>query len=280
VNETIRELIRLALAEDVGAGDITTNSTIPEGQRSTARVVVKAEGVFFDGGVTEAVLGELDASVSVEVLVGDGERVAPGTVAARVTGATRAILTGERLVLNFLQRLSGVATLTARYVAAVEGTGVALLDTRKTTPGMRTLEKAAVAAGGGSNHRQGLYDMALVKDNHIAAAGGIGRAVAAVRESAPDVAVEVEVTDLERLRQALEAGADRVMLDNMSLESMAEAIRVARAWEPAPEIEASGGVTLESIRRIADLGPDFISVGALTHSAPALDISLEFEEDV
>ena len=279
MDETTRALIRLALNEDVGTGDVATDATVPVDQRTTGRIIVKEYGVFCGGRLVEPVFRELDNGVDVELLVGDGERVRAGTLAARVTGQSRAILTGERLVLNFLQRLSGVATTAARYVEAVEGTGVTLLDTRKTTPGMRLLEKEAVAAGGGANHRMGLFDMALIKDNHIVAAGGIAEAVASVRASADGVAVEVEVVDLEGLEEAIAAGAERVMLDNMERDEMAEAIRVARASSPALEVEVSGGVTLESIRAIAELGPDYISVGALTHSAGSLDISLELGED-
>jgi nicotinate-nucleotide pyrophosphorylase (carboxylating) len=268
----------MALAEDVGPGDVTTDATVPEDQRSTARIVAKEAGVLFGREVAEAVLRELDPDIDVEFLVDDGGRVTVGATVARITGRTRAILTGERLALNFLQRLSGVATLTARYAEEIEGTGARLLDTRKTTPGMRALEKAAVAAGGGANHRMGLFDMALIKDNHIAAAGGIGAAVAAVRERAKDVPVEVEVVDIEGLLETLDVGVDRVMLDNMPFDELAESIRVAREHDRCPEIEVSGGVGLESVRAIAELGPDFISVGALTHSARALDISLGIGE--
>ncbi len=272
------ELVRRALAEDVGAGDVTTEATVPEGAVSEARIVAKAEGVIAGAGVAEAVFHELDADTVVRALVSDGGRVAPGTVVATVRARTRAILTGERTALNFLQRLSGIATSAARYAAVLDGTGVRLLDTRKTAPGMRALEKRAVALGGGTNHRMGLWDMALVKDNHIAAAGGIGPAVARVRRAHPGTAVEVEVTTLAGLREAIDAGADRVMLDNMPVDAMREAIRVARAAARPPEIEISGGVSLENLRTLAALRPDFISVGAITHSAPALDMSLELGE--
>jgi len=205
--------------------------------------------------------------------------VAAGAVVATVRGRARAILTGERTALNFLQRLSGIATAASRYAAALEGTGARLLDTRKTAPGMRALEKRAVALGGGANHRMGLWDMALVKDNHIAAAGGVARAVERVKAARPDLAVEVEVTTLDGLREALAAGADRVMLDNMSEADMRDAVRAARAAPRPPEIEISGGVSLENVRALASLRPDFISVGAVTHSAPALDLSLTLETE-
>ena len=273
------DVVRLALAEDVGAGDVTTDATVPPDQVSRATIVAKAEGVVSGTAVVEAVFRELDADARVTALVPEGGRVQPGTPVALVEAHTRAVLTGERTALNFLQRLSGIATATARYASELEGTGVRLLDTRKTAPGLRALEKQAVAAGGGRNHRMGLWDMALVKDNHIAAVGGITAAVDRVRRRAPSVAVEVEVTTLEGLREAVAAGVERIMLDNMPPDAMREAIREARAASPAPEIEISGGVSLENVRTLAALRPDFISVGAITHSAPALDMSLELEEE-
>jgi nicotinate-nucleotide pyrophosphorylase (carboxylating) len=269
------ELVRRALAEDVGTGDVTTDATVPGDAVAEARIVAKAEGVLAGMDVAEAVFRELDPEALVRRLVSEGGRVGYGTVVATVRARTRAILTGERTALNFLQLLSGIATAAARYVAALEGTGVRLLDTRKTAPGMRALEKRAVALGGGTNHRMGLWDMALVKDNHIAASGGIGPAVARVRAARAGVPIEVEVTTLDGLSEALDAGVERVMLDNMPQEAMREAIGRARAARRPPEIEISGGVSLENLRSLADLGPDFISVGAITHSAPALDMSLE-----
>jgi nicotinate-nucleotide pyrophosphorylase (carboxylating) len=272
------ELVRRALAEDVGEGDVTTDATVPGDAVAEARIVAKAEGVLAGMDVAEAVFRELDPDALVRQLVRDGGRVAPGTVVATVKARTRAILTGERTALNFLQRLSGIATAAARYAAALEGTGVRLLDTRKTAPGMRALEKRAVALGGGTNHRAGLWDMALVKDNHITAAGGIAPAVARVRAARPDVAIEVEVTTIDGLSEALDAGVDRVMLDNMPADTMREAVHMARAARRPPEIEISGGVSIGNLRSLAVLGPDFISVGAITHSAPALDLSLELAE--
>jgi nicotinate-nucleotide pyrophosphorylase (carboxylating) len=271
------DLIRRALAEDVGSGDATTESTIPEGHRSSGRIVAKEEGVLAGLPVAEAVFRMLDPDVTVRREVADGAHLMPGAVVATIEGRTRAILTAERVALNFLQRLSGVATLTARYVRELDGTRTKLLDTRKTTPGMRTLEKYAVVIGGGVNHRMGLWDMALIKDNHIAAAGGITPAVAGVRECHPELAIEVEVTCEDQLREALVAGADRIMLDNMSDDEMRAAIAIARGHEVAPEIEISGGVSLSDLRRVAELEPDYVSVGALTHSAPALDLSLDLE---
>jgi len=273
------DLVRRALAEDVGAGDVTTDATVAAGAVGRAAIVAKAAGVIAGLDVAEAVFRELDGDIVFGARVAEGARVAAGTVVATVRGRARAILTGERTALNFLQRLSGIATAASRYAAALEGTGARLLDTRKTAPGMRALEKRAVALGGGANHRMGLWDMALVKDNHIAAAGGVARAVERVKAARPDLAVEVEVTTLDGLREALAAGADRVMLDNMSEADMRDAVRAARAAPRPPEIEISGGVSLENVRALASLRPDFISVGAVTHSAPALDLSLTLETE-
>jgi nicotinate-nucleotide pyrophosphorylase (carboxylating) len=204
--------------------------------------------------------------------------VDPGDEAMRIEGSARSILTAERTALNFLQQLSGVATMTRRYVREVEGTGARVIDTRKTTPGMRLLEKAAVVAGGGANHRVGLYDMVMIKDNHIAGAGGITAAVEAVRRhNDRGLRVEVETTNLDEVREALSAGVDRIMFDNMTPELMSEAVALVHASHPRPETEASGGITLETIASFARTGVDFISVGALTHSAPALDLSLRLE---
>ncbi|HEX8244980.1 MAG TPA: carboxylating nicotinate-nucleotide diphosphorylase, partial [Longimicrobium sp.] len=212
-------------------------------------------------------------------VAGDGTAVAPGGLAMRISGPAASILTAERTALNFLQQLSGVATITRRYVDAIAGTGARVIDTRKTTPGMRLLEKAAVVAGGGANHRVGLHDMVMIKDNHIAAAGGITAAVLAVRaRNDRGLRVEVETTDLDEVREALTAGAERVMFDNMTPELMRQAVALVHdVGDGRPETEASGGITLETIRGYAETGVDFISVGALTHSAPALDLSLRLE---
>ena len=269
-------LIAAALAEDVGDGDFTTLWTVPADRRAEARIVAKASGVIAGSQVAKEVFRRVDPSLKVEVTAPDGTAVEPGELAMTVRGSARSILTAERSALNFMQRLSGVATMTRRYVRAVEGTGARVIDTRKTTPGMRRLEKAAVLAGGGANHRVGLYDMVMIKDNHIAAAGGITAAVQAVRRANDrGLRVEVETTGLEEVREALAAGVDRIMFDNMTPELMREAVALVRAADMRPETEASGGITLDTIRAYAATGVDFISVGALTHSAPALDLSLQ-----
>ena len=278
MEDSMHTAVRAALAEDVGTGDVTTESTVPEGQRSRAKIVAKENGVVAGLKVVEAVFRELDPDIEMNFCVIDGERVASGDLIVELKGWTRAILTCERVALNFLARLSGIATMTARYAGVLQGTGVVLLDTRKTTPGLRLLEKYAVAAGGGENHRIGLWDMALIKENHITAAGGIGPAVSSVRSNYPDLAIEVEVRNLDELNEALEVGVDRVMLDNMSIDEMRQAIRASGAHEHPVDVEISGGVTLESLGAAAELGPAFISVGALTHSAPALDLSLIVED--
>lgn len=270
---TLRDLIRTWLLEDVGTGDVTTRAIVSPDQRGVAEIVVREAGVFCGVPVAEHVFAELDTELAFTSLVPEGSRVGPGTIVARLEGSLRSILTGERLALNLLQRLSGIATLTSRFVEAVAGTGVVILDTRKTTPGLRALEKYAVRVGGGRNHRFGLFDGILIKDNHIRAVGSVREAVRLARERAPhSLVIEVEVTTLEELDEALAAGADWILLDNMDLETIRQAVqRVAgRA-----KLEVSGGVTLDRIRAIAETGVDAISVGALTHSARALDISLE-----
>ncbi|HTX30480.1 MAG TPA: carboxylating nicotinate-nucleotide diphosphorylase [Solirubrobacteraceae bacterium] len=271
--EVIRCAVERALAEDVGSGDVTTEATVPPGTRARARVTQKAPGVVFGLELAEATFRTLDPEIRLERLVEEGVWREGGAV-LDLEGAARAILTGERTALNFLQRLSGIATLTARCVEAVSGTEARILDTRKTTPGLRRLEKAAVAAGGGTNHRIGLFDAALIKENHAAIAGGVAEAVRRVREAAPEIPLEVECRSLDEVDQALAAGARRLLLDNMSVPELGAAVeRVAgRA-----ELEASGGVTLQTLPEIARTGVNFISVGALTHSAPALDLSLILE---
>ncbi|WP_420128890.1 carboxylating nicotinate-nucleotide diphosphorylase [Longimicrobium sp.] len=269
-------LIDAALAEDVGPGDFTTLWTVPEERRAEARIVAKSPGVIAGSEVAAEVFRRVDPSLEVSVGVVDGTAVEPGDVAMTVLGSARSILTAERTALNFMQRLSGVATVTRRYVRAVEGTGARVIDTRKTTPGMRALEKAAVVSGGGANHRFGLHDMVMIKDNHIAAAGGITAAVKAVRrQNERGLKVEVETTTLDEVREALAAGADRVMFDNMDPPLMRQAVDLVRAADPRPETEASGGITLDTIHGYAQTGVDFISIGALTHSAPSLDLSLQ-----
>lgn len=269
-------LIDAALAEDVGPGDFTTLWTVPAERRAEARIVAKSSGVVAGSEVAAEVFRRVDPSLEIEVVAGDGAAVEPGDLAMTIRGSARSILTGERTALNFMQRLSGVATVTRRYVQAVEGTGARVVDTRKTTPGMRALEKAAVVAGGGANHRFGLHDMVMIKDNHIAAAGGITAAVEAVRRrNDRGLRVEVETTTPDEVREAIAAGVDRIMFDNMNVPLMHDAVELVRASDPRPETEASGGITLETIRVYAETGVDFISIGALTHSAPALDLSLQ-----
>ena len=255
----MRDLIQRALDEDLGAGDLTSRAVVPEGSLASGVVIAKADGVVAGVDVAAAVFAAVD----------------PELLALR--GDARAILAGERVALNLLGRLSGVATLTARYVAAVDGTGTRILDTRKTTPGMRALEKAAVVAGGGTSHRFGLYDAILVKENHVRVAGGVGEAARRALSAAPEgVVVEIEVESLEELDEALDAGIGRVLLDNMDPGVLRAAVErtAGRA-----ELEASGGITLDTVRAVAETGVDFISVGALTHSAPALDVSLLFDPE-
>jgi nicotinate-nucleotide pyrophosphorylase (carboxylating) len=270
---TIADLVARALAEDVGSGDVTTNAIVPADARARATISQKSPGAVFGLELAEQTFRQLDPQIAVERLAEEGVWRDGGPV-LRVEGSARAILTGERTALNFLQRLSGIATATARYVRAVEGTGVRILDTRKTTPGLRALEKAAVAAGGGTNHRIGLCDAVLIKENHAAIAGGVGEAVRRARGAAPDMPLEVECRTLEEIDQALAAGARRILLDNMSARQLREAVELVGG---RAELEASGGVTLEAVPEIAQTGLQFISVGALTHSAPALDLSLILE---
>ncbi len=280
--EGVRELVARALAEDIGGGDITAAATVPPDARARARIVQKQPGVVFGLDVVEEALrqsGEIDLF---ERLASEGEwrGDVPADV-ARVVGSARALLAAERTALNLLARLSGIATLTARYVAAVEGTEAKILDTRKTTPGLRALEKAAVAAGGGHNHRMGLYDGVLIKENHAAVAGGVGHAVRLAREAEPEREIEVECRDAGEVAEALDAAADRLLLDNMSPGELRPAVvardDAARAHGPLATLEASGGITLEGVADVAATGVDFISVGALTHSAPALDLSMLIE---
>ena len=270
----LAELVLNALAEDLGDGDVTSEATVPADARARARIVQKADGVLY--GLEPALLAFrlMDPGISIEERGAEGEWREAGSLVLALSGDARALLAAERTALNFLGRLSGVATATARAVAALEGTGARVLDTRKTTPGLRALEKAAVAAGGGTNHRAGLYDAVLIKENHIALAGGVAAAVAAARAHAPGLAIEVEVRDGDEIEQALEAGAPRLLLDNMSVAELRAA--VAQVGGRA-ELEASGGVTLETLRAAGSTGVDFVSMGALTHSAAALDLSLNLE---
>jgi nicotinate-nucleotide pyrophosphorylase (carboxylating) len=275
------EVVARALAEDIGAGDVTAEATVPSDARGRARIVQKQAGVVFGFEAVAEVLRECGVE-EVDNLVVEGqwrEGVPADVVFA--SGPARALLAAERTALNFLGRLSGIATLTARFVEAVDGTGAAILDTRKTTPGLRALEKAAVVAGGGRNHRIGLYDAILIKENHIALAGGVAKAVYAARSTHPELAVEIECRNLDEVAYALGTGADVLLLDNMDAGSLRKAVELrdgtARRGGGGPSLEASGGVSLETVRTIAETGVDFISVGALTHSAPTLDFSMLIE---
>lgn len=273
-------LVTRALAEDVGAGDVTSQATVPEGARARARVVQKQPGVVYGLGVVAETMRQCGVE-DVDNLVVEGQwrEEVPAEVLF-VGGPARGLLAAERTALNFLGHLSGVATLTARFIEAVAGTDVAILDTRKTTPGLRELEKAAVAAGGGRNHRIGLYDAILVKENHIAIAGSLAKAVHAARSMHPDLSVEVECRNLDEVAYALGTGADVLLLDNMGSDSLHAAVALRdreSGTGGGPSLEASGGVTLDTVRAIAETGVDSISVGALTHSAPTLDFSMLIE---
>jgi nicotinate-nucleotide pyrophosphorylase (carboxylating) len=274
--EELTALVQRALAEDLGTGDVTTEAIVPSEARARALISQKAPGAVYGLDAAETAFRLLDPGVRCERLVSEGRwREHSGPVLS-IEGSTRALLTGERTALNFLGRLSGVASMAARAAAAVQGTRARVLDTRKTTPGLRALEKAAVAAGGASNHRFGLFDAILIKENHIAAAGGIGNAVAMARSAAPQLAdtLEVEVRDRREIEEALEAGAPRLLLDNMDLDELAASVAFV---DGRALLEASGGVTLSDLREVAATGVDFISLGALTHSAPALDLSMLLE---
>ncbi len=286
-------LVKWALSEDVGTGDITTLNTLPAGTGARASIVVKERGVVAGIEVAKLVFRELDPLLKFETLVADGTLVEAGVAVVRLTGSAGPILTGERTALNFLQRLSGIATITRRYVDAVRGTGTTILDTRKTTPGQRYLEKYAVKMGGGDNHRFALWDMYLVKDNHIRAAGGVTQAIERIQRTRQDVPLEVEVESIPQLREALRPGVDRILVDNRTVDEVKAAVAEVDTWSqmhPAdertrrpgakrwPEIEVSGGITLETVKAYAATGVDYISVGALTHSAPALNLSLEIED--
>jgi nicotinate-nucleotide pyrophosphorylase (carboxylating) len=277
--EEIREAVRAALAEDIGSGDATTLATVPETARMMATMRAREPLVLAGIGLAEAAFRELSPEVELKRLSADGQKVPADGVIFTVAGLARGILTAERVALNFVQRLSGVATLTSHFVEAIEGTKARILDTRKTTPGWRRLEKYAVRCGGGHNHRVGLYDMVLIKDNHLAAlrhepAGAIAVAVLRAREKYPQLKIEVEADTLEQVDEAVQAGADFVLLDNMNPIQLRLAVQRCKG---KAQTEASGGVTLGTVRTIAETGVDFISAGALTHSARAVDIGLDFE---
>ena len=275
----IRRAVRLALAEDIGGGDVTTLATVPPAARVKAVMRARENLVVCGIEFAETAFRQLSPAVKIKTPARDGQRVKAGASLLEISGPARAILTAERVALNFVQRLSGMATATARFVAAVKGTDAQILDTRKTTPGWRMFEKYAVACGGGRNHRIGLYDMVLIKDNHLAALryakpNAIAAAVARARKQFPKLKVEVEADTLGQVAQAAAAGADVILLDNMSLAQLRAAVKLVAG---RAETEASGGVNLKTVRAIAQTGVDFISVGAITHSAPAVDIGLDFE---
>ena len=277
MNNHSADPIAIALAEDVGSGDITSEAFIPAGMQALGRIVARDRAVVAGAETAAEVFRRVDSRLHVQVLQRDGAAVTGGETIVEVRGGARSILTAERVALNFLQRLSGIATLTRQFVDGVGKSKARILDTRKTTPGLRALEKAAVVAGGGANHRFGLYDMALVKDNHLMAAPGFSNLTAAVqriRRERPDIRIEVEADRLEQVRAFLEIeGIDVILLDNMAPAEMREAVALGK--KKGVKFEASGGVTLKNIRQIAATGVDYVSVGALTHSAPAVDLSLE-----
>ncbi|KPJ59552.1 MAG: hypothetical protein AMJ46_10550 [Latescibacteria bacterium DG_63] len=284
-------MVRMALTEDIGGGDITTGTTVAEDLHASAAIFAREGGVLAGLEVARIVFRELDANIEFTPHMKDGENLAAGKRVCTISGNARAVLTGERVALNFLQRLSGVATLTNRFVRRVRGTGVRITDTRKTTPGMRILEKYAVNVGGGASHRFGLFDMYLVKENHIKAAGSISAAVRRIKAKERDIPIEVEAKSYEQVKEACECGVDRILLDNMSLTHINKSVEIinnhrqqtrfrkGQTEEPSkPEIEASGGVTLENVKEIALTGVEYISVGALTHSFSSVDMSLLIEE--
>lgn len=278
-DELIDDLLTLAFAEDVGDGDATTLSTIPADAMGRQHLLVKEEGILAGVEIARKVFEKFDPSLKMTVKIGDGAHVRPGDIAFEVEGPVRSLLQTERIMLNIMQRMSGIATATARYQQRLEGLKTKVLDTRKTTPGMRMLEKMAVKIGGGANHRIGLFDMILIKDNHNDFAGGIPASVARAKQWCKDngknLKIEVEVRDDKEIEQALEAGVDRIMLDNFTPARTAEAVAKIRAVNPSVEIESSGGITLDTLRAYGEAGVDFISVGALTHSVKGLDMSFK-----
>jgi len=278
-SEEIRLAIEASLAEDVGPGDVTTLATVPPNAHAAAVIVAREPIVVAGLGFAMQAFRLLSRDIDLVEQCADGESIPPGRSVLNIRGQARAILTAERVALNFLQRLSGVATMTRLFVDAVAGTNAKILDTRKTTPGWRRFEKYAVACGGGQNHRFGLFDMVLIKDNHLVALrdeqpSAIAAAVARARKNYPNLKVEVEADNLDQVRQALDAGADIILLDNMPLENLRAAVNLVRG---AAKLEASGGVNLNTVRSIAETGVDFISVGAITHSARAVDLALDFK---
>lgn len=277
--QLIDKLIDLSFAEDIGDGDHTTLSTIGPDAMGRQHLVVKEEGILAGVDIARRVFEKFDPSLKMTVFIGDGAHVKPGDIAFVVEGPVRSLLQTERLMLNIMQRMSGIATMTEKYQSRLDGLNCKVLDTRKTTPGMRILEKEAVRIGGGSNHRIGLFDMILIKDNHVDFAGGIPNAIASAKayckEKGKDLKIEVEVRNTNEIKQALESGVDRIMLDNFTPERTAEAVKLIRSVNPTVEIESSGGITLDTLRQYGEAGVDFISVGALTHSVKGLDLSFK-----
>ncbi|MDE5905517.1 carboxylating nicotinate-nucleotide diphosphorylase [Duncaniella sp.] len=275
-DELIDDLLNLAFAEDVGDGDHTTLSTIPAEEQGRQHLIVKEEGILAGVEIARKVFEKFDPQLKMTAFIEDGSHVKPGDIAFEVEGSVRSLLQTERVMLNIMQRMSGIATQTAKYQQKLEGLKTKVLDTRKTTPGMRMLEKEAVRIGGGCNHRIGLFDMILIKDNHVDFAGGIPQAVSAARkylaEKGKDLKIELEVRNEDEIRQALEAGVDRIMLDNFTPERTREAVKLING---RTEIESSGGITLDTLRSYGECGVDFISVGALTHSVKGLDMSFK-----
>jgi nicotinate-nucleotide pyrophosphorylase (carboxylating) len=273
--KALKPVIDFALNEDLGSGDITTNALIPVDLQAKATMVAKSSGVIAGLAVAEYVFKSLDKDIQWKTFFNDGGHVVKGDLILEVSGSYRALLSGERLALNFLQRMSGIATMTDNYKNQLAGSKVKILDTRKTVPGLRLLDKYAVRMGGGTNHRIGLYDMVLIKDNHIKVAGGITKAVAQIKKSIPDgFKIEVETTSIAEVNEALAAGADIIMLDNMDNNTMRECVKIINKQA---KVEASGNMTIERLREVAETGVDFISIGALTHSVTALDISMNIE---
>lgn len=273
LHSDILEAIRRALQEDIGQGDATSNSIIPLEAQMSGQIIAKQAGIIAGLDVAEAVCRAVDAEIDFRALAGEGDQVENRQIVAALTGPARSLLTAERAALNFLGRMSGIATLTRQFVDAVAGTGTVILDTRKTAPGLRMLDKLAVLRGGGQNHRIGLYDMILIKDNHIDFAGSIIEAVTRARAAGHGLEIEVETRTLEHVREALSLGVERILLDNMSLDMMREAVHLTAG---RAKLEASGNVSLETVRAIAETGVDYISAGALTHSAKVFDVSLDF----
>ncbi len=278
-DQLIDRLIELAFAEDVGDGDATTLSTIPADAMGRQHLLIKQEGILAGVDIARRVFEFFDPSLKMTVFIEDGAHVKPGDIAFVVEGPVRSLLQTERTMLNIMQRMSGIATMTAKYQERLAGLHTKVLDTRKTTPGMRILEKMAVKIGGGANHRIGLFDMILIKDNHTDFAGGIAQAVARAKEwnraNGKDLRIEQEVRNTDEINEALEAGVDRIMLDNFTPERTAEAVKLIRSKNPTVEIESSGGITLDTLRDYGEAGVDFISVGALTHSVKGLDMSFK-----